>query len=127
MAEATTKNKQKSWKLKLRGGTANNTPSELFDAMIKFSKEKLTQKLDIDEGLVDPSRYLDLFSMATKVISAKTDYFSSVKMITEGEEQENKPPCNLSKERESNCKLDQSKFFINRMFRGRIWEIFGYF
>ena len=113
MAEATTKHKERSWKRKLRGRTISKTPSKLLDMMSKSSKEKLkSQKLSIDEGLVDPSDYLDLFAMASQVISAKTDYFSEVKMMAEGEEIERRPPCNFSKEKESKCKLDDCKLLL---------------
>ena len=113
MAETTSMNKQKSWHRKLRGGTDNITPLKLIDAIIKSSKEKRkSQKVGTGECLVDSSKYLDLFVMATQAISAETNYFSAVKMMTEDEEGERRPPCNLSKVRESNCKLDDSKFLI---------------
>ena len=114
MAEASTKHKERSWKRKLRGRTITKSPSKLLDSMSKSSKEKMrSQKLSIDEGLVDPSEYLDLFAMASQVISSKTDYFSEVKMMAEGEEIERRPPCNFTKEQESRCKLDDSKLFVD--------------
>ena len=109
MAEVTA-NQTKSWKRRMRGGTVMKSPSKLFDMTRNTSKEKMkSQKVSIDEGLVDPSNYLDLFAMATQVIGSKKDYFSEVKMIAEGQEIERRPPCNLGKERESKCRLDDSK------------------
>ena len=91
------------------------TPSKLFDMTKITSKDKMKmQKTSIDEGVVDPSNYLDLFAMATQVIGAKKDYFSDVKMMAEGQEIERRPPCNLSKEKESKCRLDDSKSIIRR-------------
>ena len=114
MAEVGDKPKQKNWKRKIRGGTVMKSPSKLFDMMNNTSKEKLlSQKSSIDEGLVDPSQYLDLFAMATQVFISKKDYFSEVKHMDSGDEVERRPPCNIGKENEMKCKLDDGEFIHN--------------
>ena len=94
----------------MRGGTVLKSSSKLFDMTKKSSKERMnSQQISIDEGLVDPSNYLDLFATAAQVIGAKKDYFSDVRRMSQEQEIERRPPCDLSKEKESKCRLDDSK------------------